>query len=188
MTTEALWPTYIGNHDLSEKCDLDQAVTECLMVSNVLQDKNNLPLEEWGTPELYRIHEELIMPLFYQYLEECYQFKPEGVSVANWIFGGNDGDGLEPHIHAGSHFTAVFYPNAGSGSIVFVDPRYSAQRGFPRGILESHFAKRQINPKSGQLLIMPSFLQHYVTRCSDLRLSFVNDIILTTKDGDVHFD
>lgn len=189
MSNEALWPTHIELHDLSDECDLEQAVTECLLVSNKLNDKNNLPLKYWGTPELYRIHEELIMPRFYAHLERCYQFKPESVSVANWIFGGNDGSGLEPHIHAGSHFTAVFYPMVDGGSIVMVDPRYSAQRGYPRDFIDGHFSKRKINPVAGQLVIMPSFLEHYVTGFDKgIRLSFVNDIILRTEDGDVHFD
>jgi len=189
MKTEQLWATPMAIHDLSGDCDLEQATTECLTVSNILRDKNNQPLKNWETPELLRIHEELIMPRIFTYLKENYGFEPTGVSVANWVFGGNNGGGLEPHIHAGSHFTAIFYPIDNNGNLVIVDPRFNAQRGYPRRILENHFAKRTLLPNAGQLVIIPSYVEHYVTGYGNgLRLSFVNDVTLTTESGNTDFD
>lgn len=189
MSRENLWQTTIELHDLADQCDLEMALTECLLVSNALHDKENRPLEQWDAPELLRIHRELIEPLFLKYLDDVYGHRPDGLKVSNWVFGGNGGGGLECHVHSGSHFSAVFYPTDSSGQIVLCDPRFNASRGYPREIIDNHFSKRKITPKAGQLLIMPSFVEHFVTPHPDkLRLSFVSDIQLKRKGEGVATD
>jgi hypothetical protein len=100
--------------------------------------------------------------------------------VNGWISSNGD---ISKHNHAGSHFTGVFFLMADNkDSIGFTDPRTNANRGYPR---ELQFAHDDLvfTPNSGDCLIFPSFLYHYVKANTDkLKLCVAVDLTLVNKD------
>lgn len=65
------------------------------------------------------------------------------------------------HFHAASMFTGIFYIQAGQGAdIILHDPRGPATRGH-----EEHWSKPiRIHPQMGDLIIMPAYVGHEVTK------------------------
>ena len=85
-----------------------------------------------------------------------------------WAMVMGDGHYTSPHTHADSHWATVYYPDAGdaneteypgSGVITFVDPR-SGHLPIPG--LEMTVGEFMVSPKTGQLLVFPGWLMHYV--------------------------
>jgi uncharacterized protein (TIGR02466 family) len=85
-----------------------------------------------------------------------------------WAMVMRDGDYTIPHTHADSHWATVYYSDAGdadeaahheSGVIHFIDPR----SGFlPIPGLDMTGGDFVVSPKTGQMLVFPGWLQHYV--------------------------
>jgi hypothetical protein len=65
------------------------------------------------------------------------------------------------HQHQGSLISGVFYVYCNSGQLRLHDPRVNAQRGYPNS-LQDYFKPKVIEPKTGDIVIFPSFLQHEV--------------------------
>jgi uncharacterized protein (TIGR02466 family) len=85
-----------------------------------------------------------------------------------WAMVMRNGDYTVPHAHADCHWASVYYADAGdagdaadpkSGRIAFVDPRLGY---LPIPGLEMVLANFEVNPKTGQLLLFPGWLMHYV--------------------------
>jgi len=85
-----------------------------------------------------------------------------------WAMVMNDGDYTIPHDHSEAHISGVYYLDAGdadrerhpnSGLLAFQDPR----GGLPHipGV-ELYPSTFTVEPKTGVLVIFPSFLTHYV--------------------------
>jgi hypothetical protein len=67
------------------------------------------------------------------------------------------------------------------GRIEFVDPRTNANRGYPR-VLHKQFTETIHQPKTGDMLIFPSFLYHHVhTYYSNNRFCLSVDLTLHIK-------
>jgi uncharacterized protein (TIGR02466 family) len=85
-----------------------------------------------------------------------------------WAMVMRDGDYTIPHTHPDSHWATVYYADAGdadesahpeSGVINFIDPR----SGFlPIPGLDMTQGEFVVNAKTGQLLVFPGWLMHYV--------------------------
>tara|TARA_A200000159_G_C7285815_1_gene323528 strand:- start:642 stop:1196 length:555 start_codon:yes stop_codon:yes gene_type:complete len=65
------------------------------------------------------------------------------------------------HQHQGSLISGVFYVYCESGLLTLHDPRLNAQRGYPNE-LQKYFEPKKIAPKTGDIILFPSFLQHEV--------------------------
>jgi uncharacterized protein (TIGR02466 family) len=85
-----------------------------------------------------------------------------------WAMVMRDGHYSSPHTHAGAHWASVYYPDAGdaetkehpgSGVITFMDPRSGS---FPMPGLDMTVGEFIVSPKTGQMLIFPGWLVHYV--------------------------
>jgi uncharacterized protein (TIGR02466 family) len=85
-----------------------------------------------------------------------------------WAMVMRDGHYTSPHTHSDSHWATVYYPDAGdanikdhpgSGVITFVDPRTGS---FPIPGLSMTVGEFVVSPQTGQLLVFPGWLMHYV--------------------------
>ena len=119
----------------------------------------------------------LITPLLAKALAD-YEYDPTYiVSVSYWSIISYEGAYNERHHHPHSLLSGVLYADTpeGSGALVFTEPRYGKlmenRAGRNKGAL-LHKDQR-ITPKSGRLVIFPSYLEHQV----DLTTSKVPRII-----------
>jgi len=185
-----LWPTPVMLHKLQAgstdavaievmtTMDLDAPAGE-KMGNNILRNPG---------PALAAFRDEVIVPTFEMYLNEAY-----GDSISNygsykmqaWLTGTGLNYGMPPHEHSGSQVTAVFYILAeeekAGGEIGLMDPRNNACRGYG-GKMRDQFKNHQHLPKTGDVLIMPSFLYHYVVIYkSKLRLAIPVDLFLMSE-------
>jgi hypothetical protein len=74
------------------------------------------------------------------------------------------------HNHNNSLVSAIFYVLVDTfdsgGELVFHDPRINANRGYSKNSFQKKFENINFKPKTGDLLIFPSFLYHHVERNS----------------------
>lgn len=87
------------------------------------------------------------------------------ISTRGWVNIYQKGNFQEPHSHAGSRYSVVFFPKCpeGSGNIVFQNPNLDQMipinTSGPSFLTATSFF---IKPKENMLLIFKSDLQHYV--------------------------
>jgi uncharacterized protein (TIGR02466 family) len=87
--------------------------------------------------------------------------------VQAWAMIMRDGDYAALHDHGEAHWSCVYYVDAGddaaehprSGRLAFVDPR---RGGRPMPLREPAPSTFLVRPRTGALVIFPSYLQHYV--------------------------
>lgn len=101
-----------------------------------------------------------------------------------WINRSTGYGSMPTHNHSGAHFVSVFYIHSdpdSTGNIVLQDPRFNANRGFlPKH--QSMFSNIEYTPKTGDVLIFPAFLYHYVKpNNSGLRISCPVDVYIKDK-------
>jgi len=94
---------------------------------------------------------------------------PQATAKAEmWAMVMRNGHYTIPHSHAASHWASVYYADAGdadetadsrSGAIAFVDPRLGFQ---PIPGLDLALGNFEVNARTGQLLVFPGWLTHFV--------------------------
>ena len=98
--------------------------------------------------------------------------------MKGWIAHTRGNYSMRSHNHSKSQFSAVYYFIADDGDVIFTDPRLNANRSYG-AIFSNHFEEHTITPKVGTFTIVPSYLWHYVTPSSKLRICIPVDIFLT---------
>lgn len=68
------------------------------------------------------------------------------------------------HIHEGAYLSGCLYLRvpAGSGSLVFRDPRPGAVHGSLKGPVANGYRDISLKPEDGLLVLFPSWLEHFV--------------------------
>jgi uncharacterized protein (TIGR02466 family) len=93
---------------------------------------------------------------------------PAAESLSMWAMVMRKGHYTKPHTHSNAHWAVVYYPDIGdenkgdhkhSGDIAFTDPRV-AHLSIPG--LERETGEFTVSPQTGQMLIFPGWLTHYV--------------------------
>lgn len=93
---------------------------------------------------------------------------PVQFELQSWAMVMEDGHYTTMHDHGESHWSTVYYVDAGdtdlpdspkSGLLAFVDPRHCG-RAIP--FYDSTSSEFAVRPKTGLLVVFPAWLQHYV--------------------------
>lgn len=154
-------------------------------VFNPPTDYNKINILQDASKETKQFKEEAIKPAFNHFLNESL-----GLSLSDWnnyrlngwLTGSGRSYSMKHHNHSNSQVSAVFYLLTDhldeGGRVVFTDPRQNANRGYDLKF-SKWFSSLEIKPKSGDVLIFPSYLYHYVeTYQSNLRLALPVDCFL----------
>ncbi len=172
----APWPTVIGLTNIAGKIDLDCLSDEIFNLN--LLTKGEDASQQWATheavPLIMSLRDDIINPLVEQYSLEQWEYPLTDYRVetnAKWI---PQGEGLYPHLHPGSNLSAIIYPKDSPSGITLFDPRMNASRGYPKPIRRGYMKPVTISPKAGDVLIIPSYIQHSVSYVKEeVRLSLL---------------
>jgi hypothetical protein len=154
---------------------------------NPPSDFGQLNILEDDAQVVQEFKEQVIYPAFNEFLESTLG-KDTGDWTSNrvhgWITGSGRDYSINFHNHRGAQLSAVFYlmcDDLPGGKITFTDPRMNANRGYDESFLP-WFKHLEFNPKSGDVVIFPSFLYHFVsTYQGNIRLALPVDLFLRTN-------
>lgn len=145
--------------------------------TNILFESDSIVLDEF--------EKSIVLPAFDEYLKNTIgksltDFRDHTLNA--WASGSGYDYSLDYHNHKGSHLSSVFYLLAeekeSGGEIVFTDPRTNANRGY-MSEFNQWFEPIKFLPSSGDYLIFPSYLYHYVKRYNATnRIKIVVDLFL----------
>jgi hypothetical protein len=174
------WPTQIYKTSIdAEICS--QIANQVLSIEDVLK-----PQGDWTSNLIDQIplFKEVATEKFASFFHDVYDFDINAVkfSLKAWLTGTTNGYYMPIHNHSGSQFVSVFYimaeEESAGGEIVLQDPRVNANRGFMPPFIND-FASIEHKPKTGDVLIFPAYVYHYVKPyTSRLRLAIPTDIFL----------
>jgi hypothetical protein len=168
-----LWPTPIMYDRIEEQTILDNFLQEIFMTINLdntpsdyKSDGPKYDLIAEGGDAAQEFKDKIIIPKFEKYLNN---FGESLTDLGDYRFiTGMPATGHKYHFPAHSHreaiISATFYLSCeeqnNGGGIEFMDPRTNADRGY-KSHLKELFGSRGIQPKSGDILMFPSFAYHY---------------------------
>lgn len=158
--------------------DLDEFANEVFTLNQMAtgEDTTQSKLDPDLFPLTLAMRDKVITPAVQRFVLDRFdhEFKHFDVETnAKWI---PPGEGLYPHYHPSSAFSAIVYPTDSESGLNFFDPRGNACRGYPREIRDKFFAKHVTSPKAGDVYIFPSYLQHSVSYVKeDVRLSLLHE-------------
>lgn len=181
-----LWTTIILKDVILDKKLLDDITNYTLIKygqdNKVSADITNLNLFDDKYYDKFK--NTVVLPSFQKYLTENVgtDLSNKKYKLRAWLTGYGVSYSMPKHNHSGSHLSAVFYllseDNHLGGSLVINDPRFNANRGYTPDF-KKWFEKIIFQPKTGDILIFPSFTYHSVdTYYGKLRLAMPVDLIL----------
>lgn len=186
---ENLWATPVLRTRMSE--ELAGIVSTKILLD---QDMMN-PVSDFSTKgildaseEMVRFKEEAILPAFNSFLRNTLGKELEdwaSYRTHGWLAGTGNDYSINYHNHSGAQLSAVFYllceEQDSGGQITFTDPRQNANRGYDSNFSE-WFKHLSFTPKSGDIVVFPSFLYHFVSIYQgNIRLAIPVDLFLHTS-------
>lgn len=172
------WRTRIGIVNLKGKCKLEAVGDEILALHCMSPegDETPYPATREEFPDIIETRDNWITPAVVEYFKQEFDYNYQDVKVESfgrWLAVGKS---LGAHLHGSSAVTTILYPDDYDSEIVLYDPRGNACRGYPRSVRDGYFGDFKYTPKAGDLVILPSYLQHYVPPVKDeMRLTLVSD-------------
>lgn len=146
---------------------------------NVLDDECDL---------IQNFNNDIVLPVFDSFLKQsldknisCWKSH----NLKGWLTGSGKNYVSNFHNHKGAAISAIFYlmceeVDAG-GEIYFTDPRQNSNRGYDNQF-SAWFDHYSFTPKSGDVVVFPSFLYHYVaTYRGNIRIAMPVDLFLYTN-------
>jgi uncharacterized protein (TIGR02466 family) len=190
-----LWPTTVLHDTVKDHALLESLTQELMteMAADMSRTPSSHPMTyddsnifDMDSAVIQKFKQTVIMPAFETYMQEAYgcSLADYQTSFKSWIVSYTNGRHMPSHNHPDSQISAVFYllaeePNSG-GNIVFQDPRSNANRGHDSIIKERAFNNVTHTPKTGDILVFPSYMYHYVEPFSGImRLAMPVDLFLT---------
>jgi len=186
-----LWPTPFLKTQISEeiKTDLVNYLLTKYDFFNASGDFSGIDVLDDDSEIIQNFNNNEIIPLFDNFLKESLG---KGISswkdykLKGWLTGTGKNYTSNLHNHKGSNLSAVVYVlceemNVG-GEILFTDPRQNSNRGYDNQF-SPWFEPLSFTPKSGDVVIFPSFLYHYVaTYRGNIRMAMPVDLFLYTNE------
>lgn len=180
METLNLWAVPILRFNVADQFDMEAYANEVFTLYSMTggeDDRQKIIKNTELFPIILEMRDKVITPRVKEYAKEYfdYEIKDHYVDTnGKWI---PEGEGLFPHFHPGSVISAICYPGDSTNSMVMFDPRGNACRGYPKKMRNSpHFANFKVNPKAGDVLIFPSYVQHSVPNVDEAtRLSLLHE-------------
>jgi len=177
--TNLLWPTPVFKTSIdSERCE--QLVSDLMLTQNISNPSGDTASNLIDNPLLADIAKEK----YSEFFDSVYGIDIDSLKYEfnAWLTRTSGGYGMETHNHTGAQFVSVFYilseEASEGGEIVLQDPRFNANRGF-HGVFMSDFKSMVHSPKTGDVLIFPGYVYHFVRQyTSQLRLAIPVDIFI----------
>lgn len=126
----------------------------------------------------------VVVPAFQKFIAKSFNLDLLNYDffLRSWMAGIKNGYDISIHNHAGAAVSAVFYllcqDSCHGGDLVLTDPRANANRGYQREF-KKNFENIIITPRSGDIVIFPSFVYHHTTRFTgNLRLAMPVDLFI----------
>jgi hypothetical protein len=172
------WKIQITKVNLADSVDLEGIANEIHALHCASPRDSAAPYavtpEEF--PLICALRDGVITKAVEAYCMESFGIIPEDLTIDTFGKWFEKGKNLGPHLHGNSCVTSVFYPFDYESGMTLHDPRFNACRGYSRRIRDTHFGDVYVNPKAGDLWIMPSYVMHNVPPVTeDLRVSLIND-------------
>lgn len=174
------WPTPVYMDKI------DEQTCRNLIASLLTVEKIDAPAGDWSSNIINSIPllKTTATNLYTKFFKEVYNYdiSASNISLNAWLTGTKTGYSMVPHNHKGSPFTMVIYPlaeeKASGGELVLQDPRFNCNRGYKDPFLDQ-FEDIVCSPNSGDCIIIPGYVYHYVTPyMSKLRLAVPVDIFI----------
>jgi hypothetical protein len=172
------WQVKIACVNLAEHLDLDGLANEIhqLHCASPRESKTPYPVTADEFPLICQARDGVFHSAALVYIRESFGIEPTDMTIDTFGKWFAKGEELGAHLHGNSCVTSVFYPYDYGTGMTLQDPRFNAQRGYPRRVRDGHFGDHYVKPKAGDLWILPSYVQHYIpTVNDDLRISLIND-------------
>jgi hypothetical protein len=181
-----LWPTVILQDEITDKLLLEEVTNYTILKYN---QNNNVSAvmkgENLFNDNYYdKFKYQIVLPTFQKYLQKTSSINLNECKydLRAWLTGYGVSYSMPKHNHSGSHLSAVFYLLSEDkhlgGSLVINDPRFNANRAYTPEF-KKWFEKEIFLPKTGDILIFPSFVYHSVdTYYGKLRLAMPVDLII----------
>lgn len=177
-----LWPTEIL-YDHFDDFSLLEKVQNFLL-GDQTSSKINVMCEDYTLFEDKNLQEfeNKVRKYFDKYFEFVNLNVDNNYFLKGWTRGITDRNtSLLYHNHNNSTLSSIFYlfvdEKMPGGEIVFHDPRLNANRGY-FGTFKEKFDNKVFKPKTGDILIFPSFLYHHVDNFNSNRIAVSVDLIL----------
>lgn len=178
------------------KCSMPEQVRENV-INRIFTDYDlSKPPSDFGSVniimnescEFQQFRNDVVYPAFNEFLQNTIGKTINqwgGHRLHGWLTGSGYDYSLGYHNHRGAQLSAVFYllceDRDSGGVITFTDPRQNANRGYDESFLP-WFNDLRFTPKSGDIVVFPSFLYHFVsTYQGSMRLAIPIDLFLHTN-------
>lgn len=167
------------------KTSIDLDTCKELSFDILTKENIGIPQPDWDTnlieciPLLKKVATEKFSDFFTDVYDlDLSEFK---FKLNAWLTGSRYGYNMSTHNHSGSHFVSIIYVMAeesnSGGEIILQDPRANANRGYLNPFIKD-FSPIEFVPKTGDMLIFPSYVYHSVNIYrSKLRLAIPVDIL-----------
>ena len=172
MNKRNLWATPVWEHNLTNEISstLFADILHELEITTDLNRGLNKEdvVNQRDYPSILNLFNTHIHKLAQAYAAEVFDSDIENFDI--WTTS-TDSQGMNPHYHQGSAFTAIAYiktPTAKQGGdLILIDPRFNAVQGYPEAAMLHHFRDVRIQPKELDVVIFPNYLLHYVKSVQD---------------------
>ncbi len=156
---------------------------------NSSSDLSNINIFDDESDIICEFTNKVVLPLYDAFLKESLGKEISSWKSHNlkgWLTGSGKNYASNFHNHKGAALSSIFYILCEEidvgGEIYFTDPRQNSNRGYDNQF-SKWFDHLSFTPKSGDAVIFPSFLYHFVeTYRGNIRIAMPVDLFLYTNE------